>query len=55
MKTFWVIFLKDPATGVIHGTAHGHNATADYKQNPYYVGTQTMEVDLSKFNLPGVG
>lgn len=48
MKTFWVIFLKDPATGVIHGTAYSHNAVAGYKSNPYYVGMQTMKVDMSK-------
>ena len=53
MKTFWVIFLKDPATGVIHGTAHGHNSTGDYRNNPYYIGTQEIEVDMSKFNRLG--
>lgn len=25
MKGFWLIFLKDPATGVIHCTGYGHN------------------------------
>lgn len=47
-KTFWVIFLKDPSTGVIHGSAYGHNATGDYKNNPYYIGTQKIEVDMKK-------
>lgn len=47
-KTFWVIFLKDPATGVITGTAHSHNAKADYKDNPYYIGTHEIEVDMEK-------
>ncbi len=45
-QSYWIIFLKDPATGVIIGTAYPHNATADYKNNPYYVGTQRIEVDL---------
>lgn len=48
MKSFWVIFMKDPATKVIHGAAYGHNATGDYKNNPYYIGTQKIEVDMEK-------
>jgi len=48
VKTFWVIFLKDPLTGSIHGAAYGHNATGDYKTNPYYIGTQEIEVDMEK-------
>lgn len=51
VKPFWVIFLKDPATGSVHGTAYGHNATGDYKNNPYYVGTQEIEVDMGKLKL----
>lgn len=47
-KTFWVIFLKDPATGVITGMANSHNAKADYKDNPYYLGTHKIEVDMEK-------
>ena len=48
MTDFWIIFMKDPATGIIHGTAYGHNATADYKTNPYYLGTKRIAVDLEK-------
>jgi hypothetical protein len=54
MKTFWVTFLKDPATGVVHGTAFGHNATGDYRTNPYYIGTQEIEVDMDKLKQFGV-
>lgn len=48
-KLFWLILFKDSATGVIHGTAHGHNCTADYKNNPYYVGTEIVRIDMRKF------
>lgn len=51
MKPFWIILLQDPATGDIHGTAHGHNATADYRGNPYYIGTQKIQVDMEKLKL----
>lgn len=47
-KTFWAIFLKDPANGVIHGTVHGHNATGDYISNPYYTGTYKIKVPLKE-------
>lgn len=48
MTPFWVIFLQDPSTGVIHGTAYAHNATADYKNNPHYIGMKKIEIDLSE-------
>lgn len=46
-QPYWIIFLKDPATGVITGTAYPHNATGDYKTNPYYVGTQRIKINLA--------
>lgn len=49
LKPFWVIFLKDPLSGVISGVVYGHNATADYKNNRYYLGTEKIEIDISKF------
>ena len=47
-KPFWIIFLKDPMNGIITGAAYGHNAKADYKNNPYYIGTHKVEIDLDK-------
>ena len=48
MKHFWIIFLKDPETGTIHGTAHGHNCVADYRGNPYFVGWKAITVDIKE-------
>ena len=50
LKDFWIIFLKDPATGVIHGSAYSHNAKADYKGNPYYIGMKKIRIDMEKLN-----
>jgi len=43
---FWLMFIKDPATGVIHCSGYSHNAKADYKNNPYFVGSKKITVNL---------
>jgi len=48
LKPFWIMFFKDPADGSISGRVCGHNARADYKNNPYFIGSQKIEVDIEK-------
>ena len=45
---FWLIFLKDPATGSVHCTGYGHNAIGDYRLNPYFLGMKQVTVDLER-------
>lgn len=44
----WLILFRDPATKAVHGSAYTHNATGDYKNNPYYIGTVPLVVDIPK-------
>lgn len=48
VKPFWIMFFKDPADGSVFGSVCGHNARADYKTNPYYIGCHEIEVDMEK-------
>lgn len=48
---FYIMFLKDPSTGVIFGNASRNNAVADYKRNPYFIGYQKVAIDIN--NLQG--
>lgn len=51
LTPFWIIFLKDPVTHSIHGVAYDHNATGDYKGNPYYICTEEIEIDTSRWKV----
>lgn len=46
VKTFWVMFFKERETGSIYGKAFGHNCKADYKNDPYFIGCEMIEVDM---------
>ena len=47
-KEFWLMFFEDPLTKGIHVAGYAHNATADYKNNPYFIGMKKIKVDLQK-------
>ena len=52
IKQFWVMFLKDPSTGLIYGTASRHNAAGDYANNPHFIGYEEITVDIENLKQP---
>lgn len=49
-RDFWIMFFEDPATRTIHGSAVGHNAVADYRENPYFIGYRKITVDMENLS-----
>lgn len=48
LKDFWVMFMKDPWSESIHGTAFGHNCVADYRTLDHFIGYKKIKVDMKE-------